>query len=174
MVIPTQGREGILQELHQGHPGMSRMKSLSRMYVWWPGRDKATESCVSSYPQCQQLQSVPPMAPLQPWMWPARSWSRLHLDFAGPLFGKMYLVLIDAHSKWIEIFPTNSCTTATVIDHLHTVFSQFGIPETILSDNGSCFVSEEFASFLVGNGIKHITSAPYHPASNGLAKRVCK
>ena len=80
-------------------------------------------------------------------------------------------MLIDAHYKCIEVFPTNSSTTATVIDHLKTVFSQFGIPETIVSDNGSCFVSEEFSSFLVGNGIKHITSALYHPASNGLAER---
>ena len=91
---------------------------------------------MSSCPQWQQSQSVPPMAPLQPWMWPARSWSILHLDFAGPLFRKMYLVLIDAHSKWFEVFPTNSSTTATVIKHQHTVFSQFGIPEMKVSDNG--------------------------------------
>ena len=127
------------------------MKPLSRMYIWWLGLDKAIEFCVSSCPQCQQLQSVSPMMPIQSWMWLARSWSRLHLDFAGPLFGRMYLVLIDAHSKWNAVFPTNSSTITTVIEHLHTVFSQFGIPEMIVSDNVSCFVREEFASFLVGN-----------------------
>ena len=62
----------------------------------------------------------------------------------------MDLVLIDAHSEWINVFTTNSSTTASVINYLQTVLSQFGIPETIASDNGSCFVSEEFASFLVG------------------------
>ena len=42
-------------------------------------------------------------APLHPWQWPDKLWSHLHLDFVGPLLGKMYLVLVDAHSKWIEV-----------------------------------------------------------------------
>ncbi len=74
------------------------------------------------------------------------------------------MVLIAAHSKRIEVFPTKSSTSAVVVEHLRTVFAQFGLPETVVSDNGSCFVSEEFGAFLLGNGVKHITSAPYHPA----------
>ena len=83
----------------------------------------------------------------------------------------MFLILIDAHSKWIEAFQTSNATSRTVIDELRTVFARFGIPEMIVTDNGSCFVSEEFESYLSKNGIKHTTSAPHHPASNGLAER---
>ena len=50
--------------------------------------------------------------------------------------------------------------------------ARFGIPETIVTDNFTCFVSSEFESFLQGNGIKHFTSAPYHLASNRLAECV--
>ena len=55
------------------------------------------------------------------------------------------------------------------MEHLHTLFAQFGVPETVVSDNGLCFVSEEFSTLLLGNGVKHITSAPYHPATNERA-----
>ena len=83
----------------------------------------------------------------------------------------MFLILIDAHSKWIEAFCTPNATSQAVIHELRGVFARFGIPEMVVTDNGSCFVSEEFEAYLVKNGIKHTTSAPYHPASNGLAER---
>ena len=93
------------------------------------------------------------------------------MDYAGPVQGKMYLVLIDAHSKWIEAFCTPTATSAAVIEELRPLFAKFGIPETVVTDNGTCFVSAEFENFLASNGIRHITSAPYHPATNGLAER---
>ena len=148
------------------------MKALARMYVWWPGIDKDIENMVQMCNECQVNQATPPLAPLHPWKWPTKPWSRLHLDFAGPLQNKMFLIFIDAHSKWVEAFPTNSSTSAVVIDRLRTVFAQFGLPEIVVTDNGTCFVSdEEFEQFLQLNGVKQTTSAPYHPSSNGLAER---
>ena len=161
----------VVAELHEGHPGIARMKSLARMYVWWPSITKDIEEAVRGCAECQLHQAMPPPAPLYPWSWPSRPWARLHLDYAGPVQGKMFLVLIDAHSKWIEAFCTPNATSSTVIEELRTTFARFGLPETVVTDNGTCFVSAEFEAFLEVNGIKHITSAPYHPASNGLAER---
>ena len=81
------------------------------------------------------------------------------------------MILIDALLKWVEALPTNSSTSAVVIDRLRTVFAQFGLPEMVVTDNGTCFVSDEFEQFLKLNGVKHTTSAPYHPSSNGLAEQ---
>jgi transposase InsO family protein len=58
-----------------------------------------------------------------------------------------------------------------VIEKLRTTFARFGLPEVIVTDNTACFNSDEFRSFLKQNGIKHLTSALYHPSSNGLAER---
>ncbi len=171
MVVPPQGRQAVLEQLHEGHPGMTRTKALARMYVWWPGLDSNIEQSVQQCVPCQQQQPEQPATPLQPWSWPSRPWVRLHMDFAGPFQGKMILIVIDSHSKWIEAYPTNSATSSTVIQIARTLFAQFGLPETLVTDNGSCFVSEEFETFLTNNGIKHISSAPYHPATNGLAER---
>ena len=161
----------MIRELHGGHPGISKMKSLARMYVWWPGIDDDIEKAVRQCRECQEVQSAPPKAPLNPWKWPSRPWARLHLDFAGPFEGKMILIAIDAHSKWIKAISTPNSTFATVIGELRTLFARFGLPESIVTDNATCFVSDEFESFLSSNGVKHTTSAPYHPATNGLAER---
>lgn len=171
VVIPSAFREAILAELHEGHPGIVRMKGLARSYVWWPGITGDIETTVHLCSECQMSQATPAHAPLHPWHWPTRPWARLHLDYAGPVSGRMYLVLIDAHSKWVEAFCTPSATSAAVIEELRPLFACFGLPETVVTDNGTCFTSAEFKDFLATNGIRHITSAPYHPSSNGLAER---
>ena len=83
------------------------------------------------------------------------------MDFEGPFKGKMFFLLIDAHSKWPEIYEMKSTTAADTIAVLRHVFASFGLPEQIVSDNG-LLVAHEFAEFLRVNGVKHIRVAPYH------------
>ena len=83
----------------------------------------------------------------------------------------MILVIVDAHSKWLDAHVVNSATSQATIEKFRSVFSTHGLPEVIVSDNGTSFMSEEFVTFVHSNGIKRLTSAPYHPASNGLAER---
>ena len=171
VVIPSQGRERVLEELHQCHPGINRMKAKARSYVWWPCLDKDMEKKVLHCHICQSNQCSPSKAPLHPWEWPKDPWRRLHIDYAGPFTNRMFLVVIDAHSKWLEVIPTTSATGQVTVSKLRQIFATHGIPETCVTDNGPAFVSEDFAVFMHRNGIRHITTAPYHPASNGQAKR---
>ena len=72
VVIPGKWREKLLTELHRDHPGICKMKSIARRYMWWPGLDGSIESLVKSCLECQGVKNSPPPAPLQPWMWPSR------------------------------------------------------------------------------------------------------
>ena len=171
IVVPPPGRNYVLEELHTAHPGISRMKSLARGYVWWPKMDKDLEVKVRMCQQCQINQNLPPNVPLHPWSFPVKPWSRLHLDFAGPFQKRMFLILIDAYSKWLEVIPMGSITTQATIETLKTIFCTHGLPEVIVTDNGPSFTSIQFREFSKQNGIRHIRSAPYHPESNGLAER---
>ncbi len=85
VVVPGTFQEAILAELHEGHPGMVRMKGLARSYVWWPGLNSDIETTIRLCAECQVVQAAPAAAPLHPWNWPARPWARLHLDYAGPV-----------------------------------------------------------------------------------------
>ena len=71
----------------------------------------------------------------------------------------------------MKVFSMNNSTSSATIEKLRTTFATHGLPEKLVSDNGSCFTSEEFERFLSKNGIKHVKTAPYHPAANGLAER---
>ena len=174
VVIPGSYHQKLLAELHSGHPGICRMKALARGYIWWPGIDQRIEEVAKSCQLCAEIKTTPSVAPLHPWLWPEQPWRRIHIDFAGPLYDKMYMLVVDAHSKWPEIWEMKSTSATRTVEVLKHLFSLYGLPEQVVTDNGPQFVSSEFASFLSSRGIKHFRSAPYHPATNGAVERMVK
>ena len=174
VVIPQALQGTILQGLHETHPGVTLMKKIARSYVWWPGLDQEMEELVKGCRPCQSNSDSPPPAPLNPWSWPSKPWQRIHIDYAGPFMGKSFLIVVDAHSKWPEVFEMTQTTTTSTISVLRFLFSHYGLPLQLVTDNGPQFVSEEFHQFMQMNGIRHIRTAPYHPASNGQAERFVK
>ena len=91
---------------------------------------------------------------------------------AGPVAGKMLLIVMDAHSKWPEVMVMDGMTSSKTITVLREMFTRYGLPRQIVSDNGPQFISNEFKEFLASNGVKHITTSPYHPSGNGAAEQM--
>ena len=121
VVVPSSLQARFLQELHDTHPGMSRIRALARSYVWWPNTDSHIKRTVSSCNTCQSMRSAPPTAQIHPWIFPARPWSCIHVDFAGPISGCMYMVVVDAYSKFPEVGRMTNTTAQTAL--LHYVIS---------------------------------------------------
>ena len=171
IVIPKKLRRSVLDELHESHPGIVKMKLLSRSYVWWPCMDHDIETVVKQCSSCQIHANNPVAAPLHPWSYPSTPWQRIHIDYAGPVENKMILIIVDASSKFMDAHVMSGSSSSATIDRLRHTFAMQGLPREIVSDNGTPFTSEEFQNFCNSNGIRHIRVSPYHPSSNGLAER---
>ena len=102
-VIPAILKNQVLKMLHEGHPGATRMKMLARRYVYWQGIDRDIEDRVRLCSSCQMAAKMPVKNELSPWPTPDCAWERIHIDYAGPMEGMMFLVVVDAFSKWPEI-----------------------------------------------------------------------
>ena len=135
------------------------MKALARSYVWWPGMSEELEERVKSCPHSQRTQGAPAPAPLQPWDWSKEPWTRLHLDFAGPFQGHMFLILVDAGSKWLEVVPMMTTTSAATITNPMAMFAVHELPERVVTDNRPQFISQQFKAFLQ-NGVTHGSLSP--------------
>jgi len=170
VIIPSKFRKSLLEEIHGAHLGMAKMKAVARQYFWWPKIDKEIEEYVKDCEACKAATNNPSKSPLIKFQEAEFPFDKIHIDFAGPFKGKTYLILIDAFTKWPEVFEMSSTNTDCTIERLKECFARFGLPRMIFSDNGRQFVSEEFENFCKNNGIIHRTSAPYHPSTNGLAE----
>lgn len=172
VVIPSSLQKTVLAELHESHVGISKMKTIARQHCYWKSIDRDIEATVRSCRECANIKPQPQPSPAHSWDIPQGNWERLHIDYAGPLYGYHYLIVVDAKSKWPEIVPIqNAPTSQSTISALTDIFTRQGLPLSIVSDNAAIFKSKEFVEFLTKFRIKQRLIAPGHPATNGLAER---
>ncbi|UYV66068.1 K02A2.6-like [Cordylochernes scorpioides] len=167
-VIPRTCQDQMLKLLHQSHIGINRMKSLARSSVWWPKMDSQIEEFVKECSPCMHHQTAPP-AENTPWPRTNQPWQRVHVDHFY-FRGDCYLLVVDANSNWIEVFPVRGTTSQENIKLLRECFARYGLPQCLVSDNGPPFNSIEFKEFLRKNNVYHLTSPAYNPSSNGIAE----
>jgi Integrase zinc binding domain/Integrase core domain len=174
IVIPPTLRTAVLDDLHSGHLGTDKMKSLARLTCWWPELDcdirRTTKNCENCLHKIHSRASN-----WTPWPVSCEAWQRIHADYCGPFFGKYYaLVVIDSYSKWPEVYFTNHATAEFTQYALRKVFSREGVPNVLVTDNGTHFTANSIEEWLRGIGCRHLFTAPRHPQSNGLAENFVK
>lgn len=168
--VPAAAHAEAMSLVHAGHRGVTAMKNCARSYLCWARIDQEIEETARSCPVCQSALRAPVKVPLPRWTWAPECWHTLHVGFAGPIDG-CNLVIVDAHTKWLGVRQVSHPTSAAVAKVLRSLFATFGIARRVMSNNGTAFVSDEIRTFYERNGVEAITSAPYHPATNGQAER---
>lgn len=170
LVIPENLRSKILFIIHENHVGMTRMKMIARSYFWWPGIDLDIEKYVNLCEACQAFRSH--NHPVVDTKWPEsiKPFERVHLDFFN-CNGKEFLLIVDAFSRYLDVKIMSRKRASDVITKLFQSFVIFGLPKTIVTDNGPPFRSYEFNEFCKRHAIKLLHSPIYFPQANGLAER---
>ena len=148
------------------------MKARLRTKVWWPKIDSDAEQVCKSCHGCQvvgEFQVPEPMKRVKP---PTGPWQDIAIDLMGPLpTGESLLVVVDYYSRFYEVAIMCSTAAKRVVDVLTQIFSRYGFPFTLKSDNGPQFCCAEFEKFLSDHGIEHLTSPPLWPQANGHVER---
>ena len=173
VVVPQPLRADILEQLHTSHMGIERTRRLARDAVYWPGINKDIENIVKTCQACQENQDQQHKEPLEPHEVPPTPWTKLAADLFH-LDGTDFLLITDYHSKFPVLRKMHNTTSTSVTTVMKEAFSMFGVPAEIVSDNGPQFSGKPFQEMCAKWNIKHTTSSPRYPRSNGLAERMVR
>ena len=186
IVIPKSLRPLILSEYHDSllagaHSGALRTYAAIRDKYFWPG---CFQDCVDYKKTCYPCQSAsnykpkpPPLGRFPPFM-ESSIWSRVHMDFLGPIKEskdkkKYILLVVDAFSKWPEAFALSSCDAITVARVLYKeIFCRYGAPSVLISDRGANFMASLVQALCTLFGVKRNMTSPYRPQCNAVCERL--
>ena len=170
ILVPKALRAEMLDKIHSSHLGIEKTKQRAREILFWPGMATDIHQHVAMCSICAPKAPSNPKEPLISHTVPSRPWQKVGIDlFAWDM--KTYLVTVDYYSRFFEVDELLSTTSAAVIRKLSSHFARHGIPETVISDNGPQFASDEFLMFATNWDFEHQTSSPGYPQSNGLAEK---
>ncbi|KAE8739129.1 hypothetical protein FOCC_FOCC015358 [Frankliniella occidentalis] len=169
LVIPNSLKNQSLQQLHSGHQGIVKCKSLARETIFWPGINKDIESFVSDCLVCSKFSPAQKKLIMISHDIPNLPYQQVATDILD-FHGDYYLVVIDTYSKWIDAIRMPNKTSEAVIDILKFLFAVHGIPCVVLADNNP-FKSYKCAEFAKELNFKFVSCSPYYHQSNGLAEK---
>ena len=171
LVIPSKLRPQMLQIVHQGHMGMEKCLLKAKDCLFWPGISNDIKKMTTTCSTCLQYSKQQLKEPLHPHSVPSFPWQKVGTDLLQ-YKGAQYLLVADYYSKYPVLRKLNATTSNAVIDQLKSIFAEYGMPETLVSDNGPQHRSQEFSTFCNHWGIDHSTSSLLYLQSNGFVERM--
>ena len=173
VVIPQILRPEVKSRIHSSHLGVEACLRKARDTVFWPGMNAEVRDQIKQCSICNEFQAKNQKLPMQSHQLPDRPWSRVAAD-QFILHGKEYIVLVDFYSDFIEVKQLQENNSSSVIDFFKEQFSRYGIPDTLVTDNGPQFTSREFQKFSRDWEFLHVSSSPHHHRANGKVESAVK
>lgn len=172
-VNPSSLRSEIKMRIHSSHIGIEGCLRRARETVYWPNMNSELKEYIGNCTTCSTYQNRQQKETLIPHEIPDRPWAKVGCDLFT-IHEKDYLVTVDYYSNFFEVDHLPDTRSLTVVNVLRTQFARYGIPTTVISDNGPQFSSTEFKRFASEWQFEHITSSPAYPQSNGKAEQAVK
>ena len=173
IIIPKSMRPEMLVRIHSSHLGAEACLRKARDVLYWPNMSNEVRDMVGQCSACNEYQQSQCKEPLMTHEIPECPWSRVAMDIFT-LDGEDYLITVDFYSDFWEVDTLPNMTSETVIERSKALFSRYGVPEAVISDNGGQFASEQFTNFARDWEFEHITTSPYHSQSNGKVESAVK
>ena len=174
IIIPDKDRPQILKQIHEGHLGIQKCLHRAKATVYWPKLYDELKNLITNCATCLKYSASnrkdstkigPPLGqeiPTQPWE-----------KLATDLFTydhTNYLLVVDYTTKFPVVRKLTDITACVITEHTKAIFSEFGTPQSIVSDNGPCYAAQYFADAMAEWGVNHIKVSPHHHQANGLAE----
>ena len=180
LCMPAEYRAQCLERAHNsfGHQGRNKMTQLLKPYFYWPNLTRDCAQHVRACEQCQKAdKSLPKPNTMQERQIVTKPCEDIAIDIVGPFptaVGgyRFLLTCIDNATRWPEAVPLRSATARVIIASLTSMFTRYGFPSRLTSDNGSQFTGKVFTNWLKLKGIRHIRTTPYHPQGNSVIERL--
>lgn len=177
ILIPADLRTVMLEAVHKAHNGKEFTMNLAKENLFWPGMTNQIEEAIRSCWICNKFAASQQKLPMQSHEVPIYPWQIISMDICFPKYrGKVLncLVMVDHYSDFIEVDILDDLTTISTIRSLKRQFARYGVPEKVISDEGTHFVSNKMEAFSQKYGFKHSTSSAYHQQGNGKAESAVK
>jgi hypothetical protein len=173
VIIPRAMRPELKKQIHAGHLGINSCLRRAKDILYWPGMSAEIRQYIETCGTCATYQDKQPQQDQVIMSIPPLPWQRIGVDIAS-FGGKEYLIIVDYHSNFFEFDLLPDLHATTVIMKIKMQLARHGIPECLVSDNGTQFTAQVFKDFMRQWNITHETISPGNSKANGAAESAVK
>ena len=169
IVIPNSLKQQVLDQLHTNDMGIEKIKLLAHESVYWSSINADIENYIKHCAMCLEFQQMQPKEKIIHHDILLRPWEVISADVFH-FNNKNYLCIVDYHSKFPVIKRLERLSAESLVNTVKIIFTEYGIPQKMMSNAGTNFISDTFWQFCKSINVEQAVSSAYHHQSNGQVK----